>query len=150
MIGNELLDNPQKPSVDPSIYANDMNNLHTIINEIWIKSKNHRNIPFLVGPASTFNGNAYPFMLSLKSGIIIRLYYTIMILYYYIINIYCFIFLIISEGERNVSVILLLIFIGVLKSFTYHQYPQCKPPQDGKFALDPLCLNSLDVDALEV
>lgn len=38
----------------------------------------------------------------------------------------------------------------MLTAYTYHQYPQCLPPSDGKFALEPLCLNQLDTMALEV
>jgi hypothetical protein len=64
--GNELLDSGSNPSVDPTVYAEDMHVLRGLIDQIW-KSHGRAYVPFLVGPASNL-AQVVPFMLGLKPG----------------------------------------------------------------------------------
>jgi hypothetical protein len=66
--GNELLDNAKSPAVDPRVYAEDVNHVHTLVQQVWAQSKHSEHVPFVIGPASSFNNNAYPFMLTIKPG----------------------------------------------------------------------------------
>lgn len=49
------------------MYAEDINHVHTLVHDIW-RQAGHNRIPFIIGPASNFNQNAYPFMLTIGSG----------------------------------------------------------------------------------